>query len=68
MGVSTVLDHTKRAVRARVDFPIVNRSWMVSLSRADKKSVKDIIVIKTKISPNILGRLLIYIFLPGPPR
>ncbi len=25
MGVSTVLDHTKRAVRVRVDFPIVNR-------------------------------------------
>ncbi len=62
VGVSMVLDHTKRAVRARVYFPIVNRSWMVSLSRADKKSVKDIIVIKTKMSPNILGRLLIYIF------
>ncbi len=41
MGVSTVLEHTERAVWARGYFPIVNRSRMVSSSRADKKSVKD---------------------------
>ncbi len=41
MGVSTVLEHTEQAVRARGESQIVNRSRMVSLSREDKKSVRD---------------------------
>ncbi len=54
VGVSTAPEHTERAVetrRARGDFQLVNRSWMVSLSRADKKKkkCKIIIVIKTKM-------------------
>ncbi len=58
VGVSTVLEHTERAV---------NRSRMVSLSRVDKKSVRDNNSNKNKnVSPNILGRPLIY--LGGPPR
>ncbi len=55
--------------RARGDFQLVNRSRMVSLSRADKKKkkCKIIIVIKNKnVLPNILGRPLIY--LGSPPR
>ncbi len=39
VGVSIVLEHTERAVRARGDCPIVNRSQMVSLSWVDKKKV-----------------------------
>ncbi len=41
VGVSTVLEHTERAVRMRGDCPIVNRLQMVSLSWAGKKSVRD---------------------------
>ncbi len=41
MGVSAVFEHTERAVRARGDCPIVNRSRMVSLFRTDNKSVRD---------------------------
>ncbi len=40
VGVSTVLEHTEQQCetrRARGDFQLVNRSRMVSLSRADKK-------------------------------
>ncbi len=72
MGVSTVLEHTEQAVyetrRARGDFPLVNQSRMVLLSRADKKKVvRDNNSNKNKnVSPNILGRPLIY--LGGPPR
>ncbi len=62
MGASTVLEHTEQAVWARGDFPIVNRSLMVSLSWADKKSVRDNNSNKNKnVSPNILGRPLIYL-------
>ncbi len=65
MGVSKVLEHTERAVRARGDCPIVNRSWMVSLSRADKKNVRDNYSNKNKnVSLNILGRPLIYLGSP----
>ncbi len=60
MGVSTVLEHTEQAVyetrKARGDFPLVNRSRMVSLSRADKKKKCKstiIIVIKPKMCPQI---------------
>ncbi len=46
VGVSTVLEHTERAVcetrRARGNFQLVNRSRMVSLSRADKKKEKSV--------------------------
>ncbi len=54
--------------RVRGGFPLVNRSQMVSLSRADeKKVVRDNNSNKNKnVSPNILGRPLIY--LGGPPR
>ncbi len=46
--------------RARGDFPLVNRLRMVSLSRADKKSVRDNNSNKIKnVSPNILGQPLI---------
>ncbi len=51
--------------RARGDFPLVNRSRIVSLSRADKKkkkkkSVRDNNSNKIKnVSPNILGQPLI---------
>ncbi len=53
MGVSTVPEHTERAVRATGDFPIVNRLRMVSLSRVDNKSVRDNINEKKNVSPNI---------------
>ncbi len=41
VGLSTVPEHTERAVRnasGEGDFPLVNRSRMVSLSRVDKKN------------------------------
>ncbi len=45
--------------RVRGDFPLVNQSRMVSLSRVDKRSVRDNNSNKNKnVSPNILGRLL----------
>ncbi len=43
--------------RARRDFPLVYRSWMVSLSRADNTSVRDNNIYENKnVSPNILWR------------
>ncbi len=54
-----------RTRRARGEFPLVNRSRMVSLSRADIKKCMSTIIInsnKTKnVSPNILGQPLIYL-------
>ncbi len=53
--------------RARGDYPPFNRSRMVSLSRADKKIVRDNNSNKNKnVSSNILERPLIY--LGGSPR
>ncbi len=71
MGVWTVLEDTERAVRnasgeGRFFHYLIDRGWFHYLGRI-KKSVRDNNSNKNKnVSPNILGRLLIY--LGGPPR